>query len=397
MKVLLGSWYFLFLAAIGALNPYLALLLQERGASTQATAAVLAIFPIGLLLGSPLGTWLADKTGRPTPILRAAVAVAAIATWALVPARTWWIFAPFCLAMALCRAPASAVVDMRTAALLTRRQDYGPIRLWGSVGFVVFCTGVGLVRDAHPDAPLWASAAAVALLFAVTLRLPAPAPEGHAPLQRPSWGSLRKTPLLPLVCGVGLLHHVGVASYDHFFALHVSQLGLPSRVAGLGFGLGVGVEIGLMAVAPRLLHHFGARNLILLGVAASLPRWWLTGTVESEWLLIGIQSLHGFCFGTWWLGSVDLIAQHAPSHLRNSAQGLFLAASHGVGSLLAMGLAAAILEPLGTAGLFKLLMIPSTAALVLALRGLRDPKDAQAGPPPETGPEPERTPKSGRP
>jgi len=358
----LATWYFLFIGALGALAPYLAVCLKNAGASGTAIGGVLALVPVGLLLGSPLGTLLADRSGRPLWVLRLTVAISAVATLALLLAPDWRWMAPAALLLALARAPAGAITDN----LVVRRTGgtYGRIRLWGSVGFVFACWGVGRSLDSRPDSPILVCLVLLVGLLAVTYSLGAE-PARREPKPR-SLAGLLQQPVLMALYGVAILHSATVAIYDRFFALHVTAIDLPSRVAGNSIALGVSVEVGVMAIAPFLLRRLGPLKLILLGVGAGIPRWWLCGVLQDPSLLVLVQALHGLSFGAWWIGGIALIGEHAPRGLHNSAQGMFLAAGHGIGQLLAMLAAALLLDRLSSGQIFQWLSLVSLAALIVA-------------------------------
>jgi len=80
----LTLWYVLFLAAVGAFHPYLAVVLDDAGASGLAKGAILSLFPLGSILAGPGLTWVADRTGRSVAVLKVSIIVAAAAALVLV-------------------------------------------------------------------------------------------------------------------------------------------------------------------------------------------------------------------------------------------------------------------------------------------------------------------------
>jgi PPP family 3-phenylpropionic acid transporter len=359
-QVRLATWYFLFIGALGALAPYLAICLQNAGASGMATGIVLAIIPVGLLLGSPIGTLLADRTGRPVWVLRLCIGISAAATLGLYLAPDWRFMAPAAALLALARAPAGAITD-NIAVQMTSGGNYGRVRLWGSVGFVLACWGVGCTLDRWPASPILTCLVLLCLLLIATEMLQTRGVEREQ--SKAAISTLLARPQLAALYSVAIVHSATVAFYDRFFALHINSIGLPSKVAANALALGVSVEVAVMAAAPFLLRRVGAMKLILLGVAAGIPRWWLCGIVEDGTTLTIVQALHGLSFGAWWIGGIALVAEQAPEGLKNSAQGLFLAAGHGIGQLLAMLGAAAALDRLSTGEVFQHLSGVSMLAL----------------------------------
>lgn len=390
LRFRLAAWYFLYLGAIGAVGPFLAVVLQDLGASGAVTAGILALFPIGLLSSGPLGTLLADRSGRADLVLRISLALAACGGIGLFLAPTWHWMVPAAMLMAACRAPSSAIVDNLSVRHLTEGMaSYGQVRLWGSVGFIAAAALAGALYETAPRAPLAIGALLLLGTFGVTWSLPGkpggarpsallraedascsePA-ETTAPPPRPRTAlkTLLGQPVLRALCILAVTHSATVSIYDHFFALHVKSLGLSPSVAGQAIALGVGIEVLVMAWGHSLLAIVGARRLVIIAIAVSVPRWWLCGVLVSPGALIAVQAIHGLTFGAWWVGAIALVANHAPSHLRNSAQGLFLASGHGLGSLLAMAAAAVLLDRVGTASTFQGLAAVSLLGTLLAWR-----------------------------
>jgi len=387
-RVRLATWYFLYLGAIGAVGPFLAVVLGDLGASGAATAGILALFPIGLLSTGPLGTLLADRSGRADLVLRLSLALAAIGAVGLVVAPSWQWMIPAAILIALCRAPSSAIVDNLSVRGLPQGMDsYGQVRLWGSVGFIAAAALAGGLYETEPRAPLALGALLLLGTLAVTWTLPTVGREANEETAGPGHGEALRTPasetesarprggairlllgqpVLRALCIIAVIHSATVSIYDHFFALHVKSLGLSPAIAGQAIALGVGVEVMVMAWGRSLLAWLGPRRLVLIAITISIPRWWLSGILTSPAALIAVQASHGLTFGAWWVGAIALVSRHAPSQLRNSAQGLFLASGHGLGSLLAMAGAAVLLDRIGTSMTFKGLAVVSLVGALLA-------------------------------
>jgi predicted GNAT family N-acyltransferase/MFS family permease len=382
LRLLLALWFFLYLGTLGALHPYLSVVAADAGASGAALSGLVALFPVGLLIFGPLGTLSADRSGRGLVILRRQSVLALLGLSLLALAHDWrWMF-PAAAVFAFSRAPLGSLVDALTVRRLPGgARDYGAVRVWGSVGFALAAWGVGRMREEIPRAPLLAAALLLLAVVVVTFLLPAEAPAaglgaspggspGAAPAaQEPLLATLRRVlspPALRALYAVAVLHGTALSTYDHLYTLHVERLGLASRVSGAAIATGVAVEVGVLALGPWLLPRLGALALLLLGVASSAPRWWLTAEVGDAGGQALVQASHGITFGCWWVGGVALIAERAPEGTRNTAQGLFVSASHGVGTLLAMGAAAVLLDRADTATLFRWMAGLSLGTLVLA-------------------------------
>lgn len=364
-------WYVLAIGSIGALHPFLALALGRAGASATSAALLMILFPLGFLASGPLWGWIADRTGRPDGVLRVAAGICAVAVVAAAATPDWRFLVPSLALLALCRAPLMPLVDVLTVQSLgTVPEAYGRVRLWGSVAFIGAVYAVGAMVEEHWRAPLVATAVLLGGACLLTFWLPAlPRPE-EANL-RPRIGPLLGHETLVPLGIVAVLHGVTSGGHDYYFAVHVDGLGLPPSVASAGFMLGVGAEVAVMAASPFLLARFGSRALVLIGVGAGIPRYLITAMATTPAVLAVTQLLHGFSFGAWWIGVIALLAEEAPKELRNSAQSLLMATNFGLGPLLALGVAAVVVERFGTVPLYGTTAALSVLATALVLRTLR--------------------------
>ncbi|MEE2829259.1 MAG: MFS transporter [Myxococcota bacterium] len=365
----LTLWYILFLGAVGAFHPYLAVVLDDAGARGLAKAGILSLFPLGSILAGPTLTWVADRTGRGVLVLRIALIVTAAASIALALDQSLpWMVAWICV-LSFSRAPTSSIVDMLTVGRLGMgRTGYGGVRAWGSVGFILAAATVSLFLDELPLIPLWSTAGLLVGLAVLTMTIRSERrPVG--PQERASISTLLSNRALLGVYFVAILHQATISFYDHFYALHITRTlrDLPSWTVGASIIVGVGLEVLVLVNGHRLLKRFGPLTLVLMGVASGIPRGLITAGTTDPALLIGTQALHGLGFGAWWVGAIALVSSNAPEKLRNSAQGLFMASSHGLGTLLAMGTAALLLDRASTTAVFYANSGLSVLALVAAL------------------------------
>ncbi len=222
--------------------------------------------------------------------------------------------------------------------------------------------GAGPAFERVPRLPMWAGVA----LCAGSVVMSGLLPKVQAPPTPRLWAALRRLAqhrLLMSLLAVGLLHGVTSSVFNLLFSLHVEQVGFSALATGAGFAIGVAVEVVVMAQAHRLMSK-GPALLYVVGLAAGVPRWILTAMADTEWLLVAAQSLHGLTFGAWWIASVALFTERSPDDVKNAAQALMPAVSHGLGALVAMAIASPLLAVTGTTELFGALAVFSALATV---------------------------------
>jgi len=374
-RLRLSTWYAVGVGSIVAI-PFLTVVLVDSGLSQSAAAAAMLVLPFGQLIGGPLWSWVADRTASPHTVLRLTTAACALAglTWLMNPSPTILVLTVSLYALA--RGPVHPLADAITLASLgADRRSYGGIRAVGSMAYVAAVVTTGALRDTWPRASLIVGGVLLVATAVATWWLPRPAIQ----VSPPDWLRLRGLllhPVLAPLMGVCLLHGITITTYDSLFALHIANHELPSWVAGAGFGVGVAVEVVMLLVGRRLLDLMGPGRLLLVGVAAGIPRWLITGMTTSVPLLVGTQGMHGLTFGAFWVAGVALFSERAPEGLQGSTQALLPAATFGAGYLASMTLASMTLQRFDTTVLFTSMAAISTLATAGVLLLLRSRDEA---------------------
>lgn len=357
-----------YASSVGAITvvPFLSVVLSDEGLEDGEVALLLLLVPVVQLLSAPFWSWAADR-GDARRVHRIASVLGAVAMVGLAAAPNALLLTATILLLALARPGVYPVGDALTMTHLGERgRLYGPIRAVGSIAFALLIFTDGQLRDEWPRAPLWLAAACMVGCALSSFALPSV----HASPRRASRAdvlALLRDPVLAPMVLVCVLHGSTIAAFDHFLVLHVEEAGLDPSVAGSAFAIGVSVEVVVLFAAKSLLARLGTLPLLVIGVAAGIPRWWITGHVDSTTALVATQALHGLVFGAYWAAGVALFAERAPRELSSTAQNLFGTGSFGVGYLVAMGVASVALQVTDTRGLITTLTGVSALATALLL------------------------------
>ena len=168
--------YFASVAVLGAVMPYIALHLKSRGLSGWPMAAAMGMLPLGRLVAGPAWSMLADRLQIHGSILRIATVLAVFGLAATSDVSGWWA-SPAMLLLSIGRAPMAPVVDgMALAALGENRADYGRLRRWGSIGFLISVALVPLLVTWLPIGQLTPGIVLAVGLAMLTWVLPSPPP-----------------------------------------------------------------------------------------------------------------------------------------------------------------------------------------------------------------------------
>jgi len=218
--------------------------------------------------------------------------------------------------------------------------DYGRVRLWGSLSFIVVAVVAGRVLvDEPPDVVYWMVLAAVALTAFSCLVLPDVRPERTSSTAMSFLQPLRGRSFV-LFLAAGAMIQGSHAVYYAFGTLHWQAAGYSDDVIGALWAEGVVAEIILFAFGGRLVRRLGPARLIALGGIAGAIRWLVLGLTDALPALVCVQTLHAFTFGAAHLGAIHFIAKAVPPALSATAQSLYSAVVMGLGTglmLLASG------------------------------------------------------------
>jgi MFS transporter, PPP family, 3-phenylpropionic acid transporter len=193
--------------------------------------------------------------------------------------------------------------------LYRREGDYGVIRLWGSVGFVLAVLALGPVLDQTGLKPVpWLIAGLLLAMGLLSLSVPdARAQEEPAGSADGLLRVIRRPEVLALLVAC-FLSQLSFAPYYSFFSLYLEQHGYSKTSIGLLWSLGVIAEVGVFVYMARLLGRFGARSLMLWALGLTALRWALQVLfIDSLPMLLLVQCLHLASFGVYHAVSVHLI------------------------------------------------------------------------------------------
>jgi PPP family 3-phenylpropionic acid transporter len=331
------------------------------------------------ILFTPAISFAADRLGGRRPIL------IALAWGSLVSFVLLWASAGFwqmLLASVLLAINWTTIMPLiETVAVSGIRQsglDYGRVRLWGSLSFIVASLGAGFVIQlAGAGAVLPLLMGATALMVLGSYLLPRDI-EGRGPAAPATLRRLRLRDAFalthaPLFLLFLLAASLILASHSLLYAfgsLHWRAQGFSGGTIGALWSIGVVAEVGLFAMSGRVMALTGAARLLTLAGIAAVLRWGLFAIDPPLWATASLQILHAMSFGAAHLAAIHFLTHAVPEDRSATAQGLYAAVVAG----LVMGSVTIACGPLyrmlgGEAyGAMALLALVGTGAAVLLRR-----------------------------
>ena len=320
--------------------PFFPVWLKAKGLDPQMIGLVLAAPIVARMIAVPLVARAADRRDA----LRAAIigsSFLGVAGFVLVGLAEGGraILTAYALA-ALALTPVMPLAETYALkGLAARGRAYGPVRLWGSLAFILGTFVAGFAADTFPARHLIWLIAGASLLSAFAALALAPLSAAAPPASEPekTRPHLLRDPAFIAVVAAASLIQASHSVYYGFSALEWSGAGLDGSAIAALWGLGVIAEIVLFAVSGRLPPFFQPSVLLLIGAAGAALRWAAMALDPPALVLPWLQLLHAASFGATHLGALGFVARHAPAGQSATAQG-YLAIAIGLVSAAATAL-----------------------------------------------------------
>ncbi|CAI1057396.1 3-phenylpropionate MFS transporter [Serratia quinivorans] len=213
--------------------------------------------------------------------------------------------------------------------------DYGRVRLWGSLAFVIGSALTGqMVSVWGHNAILYSLIVSILAMLLGMMLKPSVMPQGeartHSETERSLWAMLKEGPVWRFLLCVTLLQGAH-AGYYSFGSIYWQEAGYSASTIGYLWSLGVVAEVIIFASSNFLFRRWNARNLLLLSACCGILRWSLmASSTELGWLLV-IQILHCGTFTVCHLAAMRFIAaRKGPEVIRLQAVYSALAMGGGI-------------------------------------------------------------------
>lgn len=339
--------------------PYTPVWLDGRGLSGAEISAIMAAPFFLRLLITPGVALAADRTGRHRTLL---IGLAWLSLAVVVALSQAWTFWPILLLTVPLIIAFSTIMPLtETVAMSGVRHaglDYGRMRLWGSLTFIVASFAGGLaVQRWGSEAGIWLIVFGCAVTVGAAHVLPrAVYAESSDPERTPSPWWKAEEPLMLLRNPVFIAFLVAAggvqaahATFMTFGTLIWQKQGLSGGWTGALWAIGVLAEVALFAVSGWLVRTFGAAMLLIAGAVLSVVRWVAMAFEPGFAALVPLQILHGFTYGASHIGAIHFIGRAVPMRAAGSAQALYATVAAGVAMGVATLLAGALYGRFGSA------------------------------------------------
>ncbi len=409
----------------GAWFPLIFGYLPELGFSTGQQSLILATFNLSAIVAMFFSTQFADRNFAAEKFLAVSHLIGGLAMLGLAFVTDYTTFLILMLVHTLFYVPTISITNsIAFANIQDAQKDFGPVRLWGTIGWIaaswpfVFlladwekipafgsvpftnwlgaALGTAKSGKAMVEATTWtfivAGVGSLALAgFSLLLphTPPKPAKAGESSL---AWLGAVKLLAMPFIAVLFIVTFFDAAIHQCYFVWtgrYLVDIGIPGNWVMPVMSVGQLAEIGTMAVLGYFLKALGWKRTMIIGILGHAIRFGVFAYVQVPWVAVAINVLHGVCYAFFFATVYIFVDEFFPKDARSSAQGLFNLLILGVGPLVGNFLGPWLIERYtenGEINFQKLFLVPTFTAIFAAVLLLL------CFSPPKKEPEPEAVP-----
>ncbi|MDO9418926.1 MFS transporter [Pararhizobium sp.] len=294
-------------------------------------------FEIGIVLSlpmfvrvitAPIAGIIADRLGERVVVLIWSAFLSLLTALALFVSTSFW---PVLIIYTLQAAVYGPFVPIAEAIALSgvRRWsfDYGHMRLWGSLAFIVSTMIGGYLIGVFGSVMVRpAMVAGFVLMLAVALvapRIGRPRrPSALSTLASPPPSSLRKLDLQLMLIGTCMVHGSHAMLFA-FSALYWQNLGYSGVMIGVLWSAGVFAEVLFFISARWLRRHINLWSMITFGCAVAVVRWIIFPMDLGFTGYFLLQCLHAFTYAMIHIGIQGKLVERISESQEGAAQGIY--------------------------------------------------------------------------
>lgn len=313
----------------GIALPFFPIWLETLSMSDFQIGIVLALPMFVRVFTAPVAGVIADRMGERSIVLLWSGLLSLLTTVALFTTGSFW---PILLLYTLQGAVYSPYVPITEAIMLSgvRRWnfDYGKMRLWGSLAFIL-ATMIGGWLAGFYGGAMVLPALTAAFVLTVIGALITPKigkPRRPSPIaaiaQVPGKSTLRQRDVQLMLIGVSLVS-ASHSMYYAFSAIHWQKMGFSGTDVGILWSAGVLAEVVMFVFAVQLRRRFNLWSMMVFGSTIAVGRWILFPMDMGFSGYLALQCLHAFTYAIIHISVQSRLVERVAEEQEAAAQGLY--------------------------------------------------------------------------
>ncbi len=353
-RTILSTHYFLYFGVLGIYLPYFNLYCYHLDFSGFQIGVLSALRTFSTALFPLIWAAIADRFNIRRPIFIFCV-IASTVIWSLyLFTAAFWPMLVITAFYGFFYAPIIGFLESFSMDLPEEeKRDYGRLRVWGSLSFILVVILVGQLID------IYSAGIILILILAISVaqsflsgKIPKAPPQRPAPFGAGARGLINPRVLTFLFCAFLML--VSHGTYYGFFSIHLENLGYSNTFIGFAWALATFAEIVVMINSGRIFTRFVYENVLVVSFLIAAARWLILANVESAGMILFTQLFHAFSYGAFHVASILYIDSLTPPAARTVGQSVNNAVTYGLGIMVGFFASGYLFERIGASNLFAL-------------------------------------------
>ena len=327
----LSLFYAGYFGAVGVILPFWPLWLKGRGIGPDEIGLVVGAGMLARIVSGPVAAHITDRGGDVRRLILG-LAAGALVVFTLFPLTgPLWTVVGLWLLFGCFWSPIMSLGESITLSCVrTGNVDYGRVRLWGSVTFIVVSAASGRLLAGNEPALIHALILGlIAATVVVCLLLPKTASEARPAGKLPLRQVLSDRHFL-MMLAAGAMLQCSHAVYYAFGSIHWAAAGHSEAVIGWLWAEGVIAETVLFMVSRRFIDRLGPGGMFAVAGLAGVLRWPVLAMTTELPALVAVQALHAFTFGSAHLAAIAFIRTRLPANLSATGISVYSSGVNGI-------------------------------------------------------------------
>ncbi|MBF0451306.1 MAG: MFS transporter [Candidatus Magnetomorum sp.] len=348
LKTTLSAQYFMLFGIMGVFLPYFNLYCYHMHLSGVEIGTINACRSLLILLFSVVWGVLADRYQRRRLFYILCQFICACACSFYLIADTFISILSVTIIASIFYAPLVSFMEAFTMDLIgDSKHDYGTIRLWGSIQFIVMVLLVGELLNHFSygiiiDIIVVGGGIQALVSFSI--------PKSKKPKSKKTVPSLQifKEPQVIVYLISTFLMLVSHGTYYAFSSIHLEQLGAKTNEISIYWALGSIAEIFVMLNSRHIFNRFQVETILIFSFGMATIRWLLMFYTTSVIVALVTQVFHAATYGAYHIAGILYIDRCMPESTKTIGQAVNNAVSYGLGIMTGSFISGYLFETVGT-------------------------------------------------
>lgn len=333
----LSNVYFSNCLILGLVLPYWGVYLHSIGLTSSQIGISSGLLLTSSIIAPFIWEKLNNRIDNSVKVIRLGMTLACLFSFLLFKLDSFYTCAVFIFFLGFCWQGINPLVESLTLSYLGGLSHYyGQIRLWGSIGFVISVSGLGLAFDTISIGyfPLFLSGF-LGLMLASVYAVPN---RTHIVKQSQSMGfykTIQRSGSMGLFMAIFFVQ-ISQGAYISFFSLYLQENDIGMGVTGNLWAAAVIAEVVMFLFVYKLIAKFGAGTLLVFSLFVTAMRWAAIAMFVQLLPILFIAQLgHAFTYSATHSAVLELIRQQFGD--KNQHRGIIIYCSLCLGGGTALG------------------------------------------------------------